>query len=143
MKVYVIALLLVGMLLFPIQAVAQEELIRTELIESEPINLLRYVHSGGDYVWEVFRKILESGKPVLLFNGEPEGGLEVIFFENLPKEGFNLVGGWTILNEEPGKFFWGFENEIAVTGESIFQRLRPSIYLCEGKVRAGIGFDLK
>ena len=126
-----------------VPAYAQEEkLIRTELIKSEPINLMRYVSSGADYVWGIFSRLLESGQPVLLFNGKPEGGLEVILFENSPKELFNLVGGWTILDEQPGKFFWGFEYEIPLAGGTIFQQLRPSLYLCEGKIRAGIGFEL-
>ena len=125
-------------------AFAQEEkLIRTELIKSEPINLMRYMGSGADYVWEIFSKLLESGKPVLLFDGEIEGGLEVIFFENSPAENFNLVGGWTVLDEERGKFFWGFEYEIPLAGDTIFQKLRPSVYLCEGKIRIGIGFELR
>ncbi len=124
-------------------AFAQEEkLIRTELIKSEPINMLRYGLAGADYVWEIFQRVAESGQPVLLFNGESEAGLEVILFENLPIKNFNLVGGWTLLADQPGKFFWGFEYEIIVAGESIFKRLKPSVYLCEGKVRAGIGFEL-
>lgn len=126
-----------------IPALAQEEeLIRTEAIQSEPINAMRYMSSGADYVWEIFSRILESGKPVLVFNGEPEGGLTATLFENSPKENFNLVGGWTILNDQPSKFFWGFEYEVTIADGTIFQKLRPAIYLCEGKIRAGLGFEL-
>lgn len=120
----------------------EEELIRTEAIRSEPISVMRYVSSGADYVWEIFSRLLESGKPVLIFNGEPEGGLSATFIENSPKENFNLVGGWTILDDQPTKFFWGFEYEVAMAEGTIFQKLRPAIYLCEGKVVAGFGFEL-
>ncbi len=147
MKKWKLGLLVILLMSFSLvggTAFAQEEkLIKTELIQSEPINLMRYVISGADYVWEIFSKLLESGKPVLLFDAGAEGGLEVVFFENVPKENFNLVGGWTILNDQPGKFFWGFEYEITTSEESIFQRLRPSLLFCEGRFLFGVGFELR
>jgi len=145
MKVWVMMLLLVGMLLFPMQAVAQEELIRTELIRAEPVDVIRYLDAQVDYLAEIIARLIKTGKPVLLFINGNRVGAEITLVENMPKRNFNLVGGWTIENNEPSKFFWGIEYELPLTGETwkVFKRLRPAIYNCEGKWYWGFSFELR
>ena len=65
--------------------------------------------------------------------------------EDFPKYSFNIVGG--VVNTEDGttRFFWGIEYELFLTGEGyqIFKRLRPAIYVCEGRVYWGMSFEMR
>lgn len=144
MKICMTVLLLVGILLIPIQAVAQEKLIQTELIRAEPVNIVSYLDAGAEGLAEIIARLFKTGKLVLMFNPET-GGMEITLLENIPGDNWNIVGGWTFANEEPGKFFWGIEYELPLTGETwkVFKRFRPALYNCEGKWHWGFSFELR
>lgn len=85
MKRY-IATILVVLLLGSRPAFADERpLINTKLVKSEPVNLLRYFKEQIDYLAEIFKRLQQTGKPLLMFNKEDKAGLEVTLAEDWPK----------------------------------------------------------
>lgn len=143
-KRYVMVMLIAMMFLAcSVQMAQTEPLIRTELVESEPVSIPRYLGVQLDYLTVIIDRLWRTGKPVLL--GGYAFGAEVTLLEDFPRYNFNIVGGVAKAGEEDAKWFWGIEYEIFLTGETykIFKRLRPAIYMCEGRIYWGMSFELR
>lgn len=147
MKIFLSVLVVFALLSIctvPLMAQEEEELIRTEVIKAEPVNLVRYADATIDWILRILDKILETGGPTFLLTDPIEVGLEATFIEGfLDVERLDLVGGWTFENEEASEFFWGIQYEMALTEDGIFRRLLPSVYNHQGGIVFGMGFELR
>lgn len=156
MKRYIVAVL-VFVLLFSQSVVAGEkELIRTDLVKTEPINVLRYAKQQVNYLVEILKRLQETGKPVLMFDKQDKVGLEATLVEDWPKRNFNVVGGasWVIqpndnsesIRENKGaEWFIGLEYELSLVGGmwEIFKKFGPAVYLSEGELYWGFSFEFR
>lgn len=144
MKRFILVMLVSVMFLAcSVQMAQGDPLIRAELIQEEPISVMRYIEAQAEYLAEIIARLWESGKPAMLFGYA--SGVEITLMEDFPRYRFNLVGGVANTEEEITKFFWGFEYELHLSGESykIFKRLRPAVYMCDGKIYWGMSFELR
>jgi len=145
---FLIGLLIVALSLFcfGIATANESQLIQTEQIKSQPVNLAIYIDNQIDYWAEILTRLLKTGKPIILFGeGVSKTGLSITAIENILMDKANLVIGTTILNDEPAQFFWGIEVDIELSGTlgEIFSRFKPAIYVVDGKFLWGFGFELR
>lgn len=142
-------ILVVGLLCLGVPGIAiadEPQLIQTEQIRSQPVNLATYIDTQIDYWTEILRRLLMAGKPVLIFDkGTTKTGLSTTAIENLFTERASLVIGWTLLNDEPAQFFYGVEVDVKLSGTlgEIFSRFKPAVYLIDGEFHWGFGFELR
>lgn len=113
---------------------------------TEPLDVRRAV--GGQLLFwgEFFKRIVLYGKPCVVFSAETHLGVETTFAERILTNKVDLIGGFTLANEERGKFFMGLQyNGFRQLGQpagiwKIFETLRPTIYLVEGDWFFGAGY---
>lgn len=124
----------------------ESQLIQTEQIRSQPVNVATYIDNQIDYWGEIILRLLKTGKPVLMFDeGAMRGALSVTAIENVLTDKADLIIGWTLMNEEPAQFFYGLEVNVELSGVlgEIFSRLKPAVYVVDGGFLWGFGFELR
>jgi len=113
-------------------------------VREEPVNLLSYTTSGLDFATEVVKRLVESGKPAVVFGKSPKAALEVTFVEGMLGANLDLVGGMTLKNEEPSNFVWGlkYTGLRAKSGGiwDIFSKLEPTLYNERGEWFIGVAY---
>ena len=151
LKKIVLVVVILGLVLgFSGMALAEErvefEELRLTAVRAEPVDVPRYVEAQVDFWAEVIARLLKTGKPNAIF-GEEAFGLEVTVEEGLIWDKLNWVAGFTFLNEEPSKFFTGFQYTGLTEWEGgiweIFKRCEPTLYLIEGDWYFGIGYEFR
>lgn len=148
LKLLVITLILLSVSLCSGIALADssEPLIMAKQIESQPVNAIRYLDAGVDYVVEIIQRIIKTGKPVVIFKEETSKfGLGVSIIEDFLGKNVDLVGGVAFTEErEETTLFWGLEYKFSGEGMGgIFSRLRPAIYAMQDQYYWGISFELR
>lgn len=68
-------------------------------IETQPVSIFAYIGIGVDYLKAIVARLLETGKPAVLFLPEIKSGVEITLLENFLIKNLDLVGG-LILNGE-------------------------------------------
>lgn len=145
-KKMVMVLVLLALTLGLSVALAQAEFKELKLtsVREEPVNLLSYTASGLDFVTEVVKRLVESGKPAVVFGEYPKAALEVTFVEGMLGANLDLVGGMTLKNEEPSNFVWGvkYTGLRAKIGGiwDIFSKLEPTLYNERGEWFIGVAY---
>lgn len=145
MRVCIVVCLVLLLMLTQTAIASEQKLIDSVAIRTEPVDILRYVDGGIDYLAEILARLMKTGKPALLFNNGARAGAEVTVAEDTPWKNFNIVAGMTIVNEEVSQFFWGVEYEVTLVGGmwEMFKRFRPGVYSRHGGVYLGFGFELR
>jgi len=130
-------------------ALAQTEFKELKLtsVREEPVNLLSYTASGLDFIAEVIKRLVESGKPAVIFREEIAGGLEVTLIEGLFNKPLDLVGGATFMDEEPVDFLWGLQyTGLHSKSGGIwdwFSRFEPAVYNIGGEWYLGLVYEFR
>jgi len=124
------------------------DLIDTQAIRQEPVNVLYYVDEGLDFGLTVLIRLLKTGKPTVMWNRENEhgvGGLSLILIEGFLYERLNLVGGATMENEHPSHTFWGIEVKLSLKSDlgKILSNFRPGVYWSQDKWWYGVSLALR
>lgn len=111
---------------------------------SEPLDVRRVVASQLGFWGEFFKRLVLYGKPCVVFSAETHLGVETTFAERILTNKVDLIGGFTLKNEERGKFFMGLQYNGFTKQPAgiwkIFETLRPTIYLVEGDWFFGVGY---
>jgi len=151
LKKFILAVVVLGLVLgFSSLAFAEEKLEFKELgltsVRAEPVDVPRYMEAQVDFWAEVLARLLKTGKPNVVFNKAEAFGFEVTVVEGALWEKIDVVAGFTMKNEERGKFLVGVELNIGegTTGIwEIFQRFRPAVYLAEGDICWGFTYEFR
>lgn len=131
-------------------ALAQEKAefpeLRLVYVREEPVNVPRYVEAQVDFWAEVVARLLKTGKPNVVFNKTEAFGFEVTVVEGVLWDKIDVVTGFTMKNEERGKFLVGVELNMGEGASGIwkiFQRFRPAVYLAEGDICWGFSYEFR
>lgn len=120
-------------------------------IERQPIDFVAYIGYAIDYAKVILARLLESGKPALLFNGkEIKTGIEITLLENFLIRNLDLVGGLILNGSEEeilegwkDRLYGGLEYPISLLGgQNIFARLKMGGYGTKEGFCFGLGFEL-
>lgn len=114
--------------------------------ETRPLNA-RAAVAGQLVFWaEFFKRLVLFGAPCVVFSEETQYGIETILAEGVLTDRVDCVGGFTLKNEERGKFFLGLQlNLPASTGGiwRIFKTFKPTVYLIEGDWFLGARYEFR
>jgi len=151
LKKIVLAVVVLGLVLgFSSTALAQEKAefpeLRLVYVREEPVNVPRYVEAQVDFWSEVVARLLKTGKPFVAFNEAEAFGFEVTVVEGILWDKIDVVTGFTMKNEERGKFLVGVELKMGEGAGGIweiFQRFRPAVYLAEGDICWGFSYEFR
>ena len=117
---------------------------RLTSVRQEKIDVLAYGAAGGSWLAEVVRRLIESGKPSVVFAEHVKGAVEVTFVEEFLGKNVDLIGGMTLRNEEPSNFVWGLQYTGLRAKEGgvweIFSKLNPTIYNERGEWFVGVAY---
>lgn len=130
------------------QGTLAKNLIDTQSIKQEPVNVLYYAYEGMDFGLTVLIRLLKTGKPIVMWNKENEqgvGGLSLVLIEGLLHERLDLVGGATMENEHPSHTFWGIEAKLSLKSDlgKTLSNFRPGVYWSQGKWWYGVSLALR
>lgn len=151
-KKFLVVLLMLGLLAASAPAIAEVETLEVagqemaKAVRENPVDVGEYVSTQIEYWADILARLLKTGKPALIFSeGVPTGALSATAIENIFTDKADLVIGWTLLNDEPAQFFWGIQFEVELSGTlgEIFARLKPAVYVVDGKFLWGFGFELR
>lgn len=147
MKKWCVALLVMFLVTLGSSAIAGD-LIDTQAIRREPVNVMVYVDEGMDFGLTVLIRLLKTGKPTAMWNSENEngvGGLGVVLIEGFIHERLDLVGGAIMEKEQPRYTFLGIEAKLSLKGRfgKILSKFRPGVYWSEGKSWYGASLKLR
>lgn len=146
-----LTLIMVMALLLPSTAASaaktEYQELRMTTVREEPVNLLSYASSGLDWLAEITARLMKSGEPSIVFKKHLAGALDVTFVEGFLLKNLNLVGGATLVNEEPVNFIWGFKwtGWTAKTGGiwEVFSELQPVVYNERGQWFLALAYEWK
>jgi len=147
MKKWCVALLVMFLIAMGSSAMAGD-LVDTQAIREEPVNMMVYVDEGMDFGLTVLIRLLKTGKPTAMWNSENEdgvGGLGVVLVEGFLHERVDLVGGATMEKEQPRHTFWGVEVKLSLKGRlgKVLSKFRPGVYWSEGQCWYGASLKLR
>lgn len=153
MKKIILAMVILGLVLglalgFSAVALAGERIefeeLRLTTVRQEKIDVLAYGSAGGSWLAEVVRRLVESGKPSVVFTKYVKGAVEVTLVEEFLGKNVDLVGGMTLKNEEPSNFIWGLQYTGLRAKQGgiweIVSKLNPTIYNERGQWYLGTAY---
>jgi len=152
LKKMVLMLVVLGLVLgFSSLALAEQKIEFSELrltsVRQEKIDVFGYAVAGGNWLAEVVRRLVLSGKPSVVFAEEITGALEVTFVDGFLGRNVDLMGGATFANEEPVAFIWGFQytglREKSGGIWDIVSKFNPSAYNVRGSWYLGAAYEFR
>lgn len=120
------------------------ELIDTQSIKEEPVNVVQYASQVG---LPILTRLLKTGKPTGMWNKEnPKGvgGLGLTLVEGFLHKKVDLVGGAIMEKDKLRYMFWGVEVKLSLKGRigKVLSKFRPGVYWSEDKWWFGISLGL-
>ena len=132
----VILALIFGLVPLVALAQSQPEFKKLTYVSEQQMDLLGYTATGidlaSDFVTGLIERLFRTGKPGVIFAEETKATLEASIVEGMLGSNIDLIGGMTLMNDEPSNFVWGFQYT-GLRGKSggiwdWFSKLNPTVY---------------
>ena len=137
MKKLILAVVVLGLIFgFSGIAFAGEKVEELAYAPEQQVDLLGYTAIGvdlaSDFVTGLIERLFKTGKPGVVFAEETKATLEASIVEGMLGSNIDLIGGMTLMNDEPSNFVWGFQYT-GLRGKSggiwdWFTKLNPTVY---------------
>jgi len=114
--------------------------------ERRSLDMRTAVGAQLDFWGEFFKRLVQNGAPCVVFSEETQFGIETVLAERVATDRLDLVGGYTLKNEERGKFFLGLQCNVSESTGGIwriFKTFKPTVYLIEGNWFLGARYEFR
>lgn len=143
-KILILLLALALSLCMFSSAALAEELVNLQKIKERPVNVLEYADVGAI----LFANFLKTMNPLGMYNIKLKHGLSGVklnLIEEFLHPKLNLIGGWTLKNQEPSHVLFGVELKLELKGDlgRAISKFKPLICWSNDKWWIGLSLTLR